>query len=346
MPGMQQNSIETPDFYSQLSREIIIHLRGGRTQTELSSLLGYSFNQVSKWESGATLFLWQNFIDLNEALQLPWSKNFNDCFAFNTNLKVEERPVFEILSHFFGFSDINEMAEMMHKSRSSIVRLLHDQVKIDFSDVLRVIDQRPFLLTRWLTSFLSVNELPSMKQRFESEMQIYKSVVSLPWTPLVGAALYLDAYKDLEEHSTAWVAKQVGLADDQVEKAIEKLVESEIVILKGKKYHTLHREISMMKVPEFRQVTKFLTDATARSFKTEKPLNPDFERPSLSMTQLHPVSADASRKIAELFVEFHHELTKIIKNDTQPKDHVRAVVIHNLDTKHFVPLAENEKRYS
>lgn len=107
MPGMQQNSIETPDFYSQLSREIIIHLRGGRTQTELSSLLGYSFNQVSKWESGATLFLWQNFIDLNEALQLPWSKNFNDCFAFNTNLKVEERPVFEILSHFFGFSDIN-----------------------------------------------------------------------------------------------------------------------------------------------------------------------------------------------------------------------------------------------
>ena len=66
--------------YQQLAEQIVRHLRGDITQRQLSANLGFTFNQVGKWESGATQIKWDDFLYLCKILEVPIEKYFRNTF--------------------------------------------------------------------------------------------------------------------------------------------------------------------------------------------------------------------------------------------------------------------------
>ena len=178
--------------YQNLAKEIVVGLRGQLSQRDLSAKLGFQFNQVGKWEAGATLFHWQDFTKLCEVLEIPWRKHAGEVFLFHSTPEDHSFPIFSILCQFHGPLDLDDVATALHKSRSSIQRLLHDQVKLDFVDVLRLMDYRPYVLQSWLTRFIALSQLPSAGEKFDHETTMFKSLLSLPWAPIVNAALRLE----------------------------------------------------------------------------------------------------------------------------------------------------------
>lgn len=337
---MLETSIHTPDYHSRLSRAILVELRGSLSQSELSQKLGYSFNQVGKWESGATIFHWNDFTQINEVLGIPWKLHFESVFSFHSGMRVDSTSIFEILSQFFGDASVREMAERLHKSPSSISRLLNDQVKIDFADVLRVMDQRIFVLNNWLSRFLNPQNVELLKNRFEVENHTANNLLSTPWLPIVFSCLSLQEYQELSEHSNHWIAAKTGLSEQQVTKALELLSESGIITKSDSKYRGFVREMTFLKSPQMRELTRYLTSRAAQSF-APKVSKPNFNNPSLSSSLVYPLSSEAGKKAAEALVAFHHQLTEIMKNDKGPKDHVRMVVIHSIDTQLLSAVSEN-----
>lgn len=326
---MLETSMPNYDFYHQLSKEIILCLRGDRSQIELSQQLGYSFNQVGKWESGVTLFHWDDFVRLNEVMQIPWKKHFNDVFSFSANQSLDNQSVFEILRQFFGYATMADMAQKMHKSKSTISRLKNDQVKADFTDILRVMDQRSFVLVSWLTRFLDIQKLPLLKPRYEKEMNIFKSLLQVPWAASLNAAVQL-AKPPGEDH-IAWLAKKTGLTIEQTQQAMQILIESNVVQRQGDQFISVVRDFTILRNPEFRRFTHYMAQHIARSFDSQRPRTPNLQNPSLTSTRVYPMSSEASRKISEALVLFHHQVAEIIKSDQGEPDHVRALVIHCLD---------------
>ena len=329
------------ELYSVLSREILLQLRGTRSQIELSTQMGFSFNQVGKWESGATLFHWQDFKNLCEVLKIPWAQHFQDVFSVHSSLKNESSSVVEILSQFFGHSSVSEMAIRMGKSRSSMSRLMHDEVKVDFADILRMMDQRPFVLNSWLAKFVDLTKLPSLKERVQSEAQMFQGLLTIPWAPIVNSALGLRDYQEAKEHSDAYLAIKTGLTEDQVRKALEQLLKSNLVEQRDGKYYGMVREMTFLRVPEFRKVTHFVGRMITDAFQVSSPVKPNVGNPSLSTSRLYPLSSAASKKVADALVRFHHEVSDILKNDDAPKDHVRAILIHSLDLELISEFSKN-----
>ncbi len=329
--------LPAPD-YTKLSREIIVELRlmAGKSdestsQREFSSKLGYSFNQAGKWESGTTQFYWQDFTKVCDTLQISWRKHTEDALLFRTTDPNEPLHIFRVLTQFLGPIETDKLASILKRSRSSVQRLAHKQAKLDFVDFLRLIDVRPYVLQSWLGRFFDLNKFSSFAEKFRSEQLMFKGILSVPWASSVNAALGLQGYQELPMHSDDWVAQQVGLRAEDVHIALEKLMEASAIYFNGTKYVGHFQEITMLKSPEFRRVTQYLNEAVAKSFKADRQTRPDPSRPSLSSTRIYPVSADASREIADAFVEFHHRIARIIKNDSGPKDHVRAILFHCLD---------------
>lgn len=329
------------ELYSTLSREILFQMRGSRSQTELSAQLGFSFNQVGKWEAGATLFHWQDFKNLCEVLQVPWHQHFQDVFLFHSSMRLETNSVVEILSQFFGHASVSEMAIRMGKSRSSMSRLIHDEVKIDFADILRLMDQRPFVLNSWLAKFVDLTKISSLQERVGAESRMFQGLLAIPWAPIVNSALGLRAYQDAKEHSDAYLAIKTGLTEAQVREALEQLLKSNLIEERDGKFHGMVREMTFLRVPEFRKVTQFVGRMITDVFHESARLKPNVNNPSLSASRVYPLSSDASQKVATALVKFHHELSDILKNDKEPKDHVRAILIHSLDLELVSELSKN-----
>lgn len=317
--------------YQNLTKEILIALRGELNQRELSSKLGYQFNQVGKWEAGATLFHWQDFIKVCEVNSIPWRKHTEEIFLFHSTHDDQTLPLFQILCQFHGPLDFDDLAAALGKSRSSLQRLLQNQVKLDFVDALRLMDYRPYVLQSWLSRFVACDKLPSAAEKFERETLMLKSLLSLPFAPIVNAALRLDSYRALEKHSDQWVATQAGVSLLEARAALSKLVESGAVQKRNDTYIGLFQEITMLKVPEFRRVTQYLNESIAEKFRPDRATKPDLTNPSISATRVYPASHEASRAIADAIVEFHHKVSQILKSDRGKKTHVRAVVLHSLD---------------
>ena len=317
--------------YSKLVREIFVQLRDGRSQVELSQRLGYSFNQMGKWESGAVSIHWNDFIHLNEVLSIPWQEIYDSVFAFHADMSISNAPVFETLSRFFGYANLVEMANLLNKSRSSVSRLLHNQVKIQFADVLQVMDLRPFVLGSWLGKFLKPEALETFAAKYGYEIQAFKGLLSLPWAGIVNACLHLDSYRSLPKHSNEWIAGRTGLTLDQVEEAIRHLSAIGVAYLADMKYISTVHELTLLRVPEFRKVIQFVSQWTTQTYVEERSRVPDLGNPSVSSVRIYPLSAAGGKAMVDALVVFHHQLAEIVKKDKGPKDHVRCLLMHCLD---------------
>lgn len=317
--------------FNLLGQEILVKIRGDLSQQELSHRLGFSFNQCGKWETGATIIHWQDFTHICEVLNIPWQKNFNDIFAFHRDMLIENTPVFETLSRFFGYASLTEMAQTLHKSRSSVSRLQNNLVKVQFSDVLQVMDIRPFVLSSWLAKMLHPGELETFKNKYLSELVVYKGIVSYPEAALVNFCFHLHSYWELAEHSNEWIANKVGLTEEEVEKAVQHLLAVGLIHSVGNKYKSIERELTTLKMPEFRTLIQYVSNWTTRVYNAKKSFTPNLDNPSVSSMRLYPLSSAAGKEVVDALIVFHHQIAEIVKRDQGPKDHVRAILLHCID---------------
>ena len=222
--------------YSQLSREILQQLRGGESQLQVSRRLGYSYNQVGKWESGHTCFYWQDFVHLCQIQKIDWQSSLREIFMICSDVDLDQTPIIQILRDFYGYRDVSELARHMSKSLSSARRLLTDQVKVDFADVLSLLGQRPLQLLIWLEKFLEVSKLHSLQAKLQYRQLIYQGLLKFPWAPEVNAALQLEGYRELPSHSSEWLANKTKLSLSHVEIAVRELESTGHILWQENKY--------------------------------------------------------------------------------------------------------------
>lgn len=341
MLSFENGAVSRPT-YSLISQEMIRQMRGDLSQNELSKKIGYSFNQVGKWESGATAVSWIDFVKVCEALNIPWQKHFEDTFVWIKVDKFDSATIIGVLSQFFGFSSISEMAEKIAHSRSVVSRWMSGNGIPDLSEILQIIDYKSFILSTWLSKFVDPSSLPSFRENFLVDQNVLRGVLALPQSSVVNAALHLQPYKDLPSHSDEWISRQTGLDVFSVRKSIELLLSLKLIDKKEKHYQSYFGDFTFMRVPEFRRVTQYLNERVSKSFSLSTPQFPNREKPSMCASRIFPVSSLTSQKLTEAFVRFHHEIGEIIKEDQGPRDHVRCVLMYSLDASLLRDVSDSD----
>lgn len=312
--------------------ELLRWLRGEMSQRDLSLKMGFTFNQVGKWESGVTQIKWDDFFVLCECLNIPLEKIFRHKFwAFNGEFNARE-ALAEILKNL-NLSKVRE-----DKYRGKTKNWLGQKQSPDWAEVLEIMDLVPSMLINFLSTFVDCSQIPSLQSRYQHYNICMELVYQDPLCIFVNAALQIQEYKELEEHSDELLAFHATCSVDHLRRLLVSMLMYNIVTFDGKKFYPSSFDFSFSgtRHEKLRGLTKCVTDLSAERYTLAPalPPRPGTERnASVSSVRVNAMSQQAANEVQSLVSEFHHKVMQIIKEDEQrPKNNVQLIVLHSFSS--------------
>lgn len=314
--------------YHLLARDFIRLLRGTLTQRELSSRLGYSFNQVGKWESGITQIKWENFVDLTFALKIPLESHLSYFLSYPLgSFKIKD--IMKILSQSYFIEEFEDgyLAKL-------IERKVRTSTALDLSEFFEVVDTRPSMLLAWVSYYVDCAKIELLKCNYEQYMLELDAVFKDPNCIFVDAALQVQEYVELTEHDENVLLSHCSCTPRALRDALHLLKEKNLIFFNGKKYKTgmQNFSFSFSKSSRLRSFHQYAAKKVFEELGAEPGPESKTASTSSSMvsTRVVPISKLAAEKISLLVSKFHSEVGEVIKNDNLEKNNVQIITVHHL----------------
>lgn len=312
--------------HERLACQIVRALRGEHSQRDLSLALGYSFNQVGKWESGATQITWDDFVTLAVHAGHSIEKQFRRLFwSF-----VDEFNAKAIINYFL--TDHRFIQDAFPASARTVRRLRAGESQVRLADVHRLVAVQPPLLLGWLESFLDPAQLPEIQAEYAWHLKRLDLVGENPLAVYVKAAIELDVYKKLDAHDDRFVARHATCSVEEARSTLRSLLELRCIDFDGAKYRALGDCFSFGSLASGRlkSLTRYSTSLTAQRYLTVPSGAPaqDWVNPSVSSVRVRPMSKQASQKVLELVERFHRDVAEVVATDDGEKENVQVLLVH------------------
>ena len=320
--------------YQQAAIQLIRLLRGSISQRDLSQKLGYTFNQVGKWENGLTQIKWSQFVALCQILEIPFEQNFKYIF-YNHNIHKPFSIVTSIQS-ILDFTNLSSKPDA--KSRITYKKWLDEKTAPDLAEVIQLLSVNPPSLFSWLSSLVDCRKISIFAQPYEFYLKNVEIVLNYPLATYVNAALKIKAYQNLSQHDDVVLAEHATCTVSELKKMLQILVSAGLVHFDGKKYHAsvFDFKFAGIRNEKLRSLTKYTTQLTAERYSTT-PLQPPGAttkvirqyNPSQSSVRVAAMSAEAAQKVVDLVLKFHHQVEEVLKQDVGEKDNVQVILLHS-----------------
>lgn len=319
-------STESDLDYALVAREFLKALRGEMSQRELSSKLGYTFNQVGKWEAGHKQIKWIDFVQVANVVGVELESTFRYFFSWG-DLDIDMQNIFEFLDDLFSLGNINP------RISNEVRKWLQGKSRPDLADFLRIIDTQPSMLIAWVLCFVEGEDVPSVAHLYEEFYKRIDLIMENPSVAYVNAALQLDDYRKLGSHDEKLLAEHSCCSVDHLRLTLETLMQTQVISFDGNRYHPCLFDFSFsgLRNPKLRSLTQYTTQLAADKY----PLESDevdwsnIRNSGRSSVRVTALSASASGKIDKLVAKFHNEVGDIIRGDDEPKDHVQIILVHS-----------------
>lgn len=207
--------------FDAIARELLVALRGRRSQVAWSRRLGYKSNVAYSWESGRR---WPNASETLRAaersgvdLRASLVRFFGNEPAWLAAARDLAAPsvVARFLEELRGSVSISDLARRASLSRYSVTRWLSGATQPRLPDLLRLVEAASLRLVDLVTCLVPPASMPSVKVLWERLESRRRGAFELPWTQAVLRVLELEAYLATPEHDDGWVAERLGIAVDE-----------------------------------------------------------------------------------------------------------------------------------
>lgn len=324
--------LELPLDYRTLTLEILKHLRGELPQRQLSQKLGFTFNQVGKWESGATHVRWDEFFKLCEVLNIP-----KTAATHNTFWNYEGQDFSPVLY-------LKSLVRRITANDQKVFKIL-SLANPTLTEVLQMFGSNSPFLLGWLSQFINCNEIPSLKEHYRQFQQNIDAVLSDPVVVYVNAALHVDEYKNLQNHDENILAEHATCTVERLRSVLKLLRDHHLISFDGKKYlpNPFDFSFSGLTHPKLRGLTKYTTTLAAERYPSAPLVNDPLKilNPGRGSVRVKAFSKEAAQKVSDLILKFHIEVDEIIRQDTKPKGNVQVVLVHSFPSTINSPFRRN-----
>ncbi len=328
-PEKLQKLIDERIDYQHCAMEVFKKLRGSVSQRQLSSTLGFSYNQVGKWESGVTQIKWDDFIHLCEIQQVPIENNFRRMFWTFEGEFTPARALTELSKN------LNLSLQYQQKYSLKIKKWVSGALSPDLAEVLEIIDRVPAMLIGFLTCLIDCSDISALRSRYEHYMIQLELVHQNPVSVFVNAALQLEEYQSLPAHNEVILAYHSTCSIEHLRGLLHIMLTCGLITFDENKYHPCPFDFSFSGVPhaKLRGLTKYVTDLASKRYI----LQPSAKSPtgieknaSVSSVRVDALSKKAAKKLMDLVSEFHNNVSRIILEDIEnPKNNIQVVLIHS-----------------
>jgi len=226
--------------YDVLARQLLRALRGRRSQVQWSRWLGYRSNVAYAWESGrraptateAMRAMQRAHIEPSEALRRFFTTP--PGWLCDTDLAQPEGLV-RLLRELKGQVSVAELARRSGLSRHQVSRWLSGRTQPRLPDFLRLVQGATLRVVDFVSAFvdpLTIPEIAELWRRLEARRA---GAALHPWTQAVVRVLELDDYLALPAHDDAFVARRLGVDEEEVRRCLDFLLDTgQIDVVEGR----------------------------------------------------------------------------------------------------------------
>ena len=232
--------------FEKIARELLVSLRGSRSQTAWSRRLGYRSNVAYAWESGRR---WPTAAELLRAagrsgLDVPaaLTQFYGHRPAWLDELAVDSpAAIARLLDDLRGNTPINDLVAASGISRYSISRWLSGHTQPRLPDFLRLIEAASVRLIDLLAALADPATMPTIEPIWKRLEARRRGAGQLPWTQAVLRALELTEYLALPAHEPGWIARRLGISEEEETRCLAFLRDTGQIHWQGVRYriHTL-----------------------------------------------------------------------------------------------------------
>lgn len=237
--------------YERIARQLLIALRGRRSQVQWSRRLGYRSNVAYAWESGRR---WPTAAETFRAA----ARSGVDVTAAITRFQgsawdgdlSDPAVVAAMLDDLRGQSTVAEVARRCGVSRFRLTRWLAGQTQPRLPDLLRVVEAASLRLVDLVACLVDPEQVPEIVEEWR-RLEVRRRGAALhPWTPAVLRALDLAAYQALPGHVRGWVADAIGVPVEIEDTCLGFLAETGQVGFTGTHYRPSARAVDTRMAPD------------------------------------------------------------------------------------------------
>jgi DNA-binding phage protein len=309
--------------FDLIGRELLVALRGRRTQPAWSRRLGYRSNVAYAWESGrrsptaaeALRAARIAGVDIDGALVVFFGQRPGWLGELDTTTAVAAA---RILGDLRGQLSIVDLARRAGISRFSLSRWLDGTTEPKLGDFLRVIEAASVRMVDFVAALVEPARVPSVAPLWERLEARRRGAAALPWTQGLLRALELAQYQALPAHVPGWIAGRLGIDLDEEERCLRFCASTGQIAWNGARWT----------LPEVLAVDTRRDGLTNRRLKAHwtrvAAERIDAGAPGQFSYNVFTVSQADLERIRELHLAYFHQLRAIVAEST-PGDCVAVV---------------------
>jgi hypothetical protein len=320
--------------YTTLKTEVLIALRDNHTQLEMGQKLGYSFNQYHKWETNLKWLRWDEFIDILEVCQIPVKEVFAGVLTF----QGDPRKFSELISTICANLSPKEIAQGINQTEDVVRRWLKKDICPSAETIFQLIQWRTNNLSEFLGHFVDINRIPSLVGLYDQQ-HIYKTLsVKFAFSGALVAALCLEQYQNLPEHSNAWLSQRILVSEELIAEALMALLAAGTIIKKNDKYIQQNGWVQMngLAIEESSKVDRYWTERALDRYcgPTGVPWTPKSEKiTNIRSFRVAPMSEEAALAIQSELRKTSQAILNILHNDKDVQTKIGVYVNHFFDVE-------------
>jgi transcriptional regulator with XRE-family HTH domain len=305
--------------YDRLAEEILVALRGHRSQVAWSRRLGYRSNVAYAWESGRrsptaaeTLRAASRAgVDLRAGL----TRFYGEAPAWLDELDpTSPEAVVRLLHDLRGSASIADLTRRTGLSRYAVSRWLSGDTQPRLADFLRLVEAASVRLVDFVAVLVDPARIPSLADLWRRVEARRRGAHELPWTQAVVRALELAGYRSLPAHDTAWIAGRLGIPETEVDRCLEFLRETGQIAWDGARWRQEALSVDTRREPEVGRRLKAHWSRVAADRVAQG------DRGQFSYNVFSVSRADFER-IRELHLAYFHALRAIVA-ESEPAERV------------------------
>ncbi len=219
--------------YEKLKIDLLKTIRGDKTQQQVNKKLGFDFNQVSRWETQQKRILWPEFVRYCELSNINITQSLKRVFTYHD--KPEDYKT--LVRHLSADKKMSVMSNKTKISRYIIRRWMNNTYPPTLEEMFQVMEVYQSTLINFIDDLVGVEHVKAFSRKQKAYVAEKNFIYKYPYFAAVALCLELKQYKRLKAHQKGFIAKRIGISQEEEEEVFKNAVKLGLLEFRKKKYY-------------------------------------------------------------------------------------------------------------
>ncbi len=213
---------------AELATELVLAVRGRRTQAAFSRRIGCQSNVLYTWESGRRFPTARRFLEVAARAGIDVGAGLRAFLRTQPDWLDTERlargdGVVRFLAELQGNRSVVDIARAVGKSRFAVARWLSGQTEPRLPDFLSLVHATSYRLLDFVAALVDPARVPLVRDAWRELGAAREAAYVAPWCHVVLRLLETECWQSRERVAAADIAAELGITSAEVEEALHLL---------------------------------------------------------------------------------------------------------------------------